>query len=456
MQQYLRLTRHRFFKRHIWRTRFTFWGGAILVGCVAAFFAIVADHADHFFRAIVAYNKYLPLIISPLGLVATAFFTRRYFAGSEGSGIPQALVAMKHPSGALSQRLLSMRLVVGKILMCLLGLLSGASIGREGPTVHLGAAVMYSLGRYAHIPGEYLERGLIMAGGGAGIAAAFNTPLAGIIFTIEELARSFDRRNSSLIVIAVILAGMTALVVHEHNYDYYGVIPAKLDFSWVWLGVIACGISGGFMGGGFSQMLVSGSKWLAPHMRRRWVLIALACGFGIAILGLISNGLSYGTGYIEASSIVSCAGKTSCHADVGFMYPLYKLFATVVSYLSGIPGGIFAPSLAAGAGLGSDFAILFPATLTSTIVVLGMVAYFSGVVQAPITAFVIVMEMTDNHNLVLAMMATSLLASGTSKLICPKPIYHALAENFVRALAQEKLEQIEKPESETVEAQEKT
>jgi H+/Cl- antiporter ClcA len=190
-------------------------------------------------------------------------------------------------------------------------------------------------------------------------------------------------------------------------------------------------------------------------MRRRWVLIALACGFGIAILGLVSNGLSYGTGYIEASSIVSCAGKTSCHADVGFMYPLYKLFATVVSYLSGIPGGIFAPSLAAGAGLGSDFAILFPAALTSTIVVLGMVAYFSAVVQAPITAFVIVMEMTDNHNLVLAMMATSLLASGTSKLICPKPIYHALAENFVRALAQEKLEQIEKPESETVEPQEK-
>ena len=441
----------------MWRTRIIFWGGAILVGCVAAFFAIVADHADHFFREIVAYNKYLPLIISPLGLVATAFFTRRYFAGSEGSGIPQALVALKHPGGALSQRLLSVRLVVGKILMCLLGLLSGASIGREGPTVHLGAAVMYSLGRYAHIPGEYLERGLIMAGGGAGIAAAFNTPLAGIIFTIEEMARSFDRRNSSLIMIAVILAGMTALLVHEHNYDYYGTIPAQLDFSWVWIGVIACGISGGFMGGGFSQILVSGSKWLAPHMRRRWVLIALVCGFGIAILGLVSNGLSYGTGYIEASTIVSCAGTTSCHANTGFMYPLYKLFATVVSYLSGIPGGIFAPSLAAGAGLGSDFALLFPKALTSTIVVLGMVAYFSGVVQAPITAFVIVMEMTDNHDLVLAMMATSLLASGTSKLICPKPIYHALAENFIRALAQEKKEQIEKGSEtsagETTEAQ---
>lgn len=433
----------------MWRTRIIFWGGAILVGCIAAFFAIVADDADHFFRQLVDYNKFLPFIVSPLGLLITTFLTRRYFAGSEGSGIPQALVAMRNPSGALSRRLLSMRVVIGKILMCLLGLLSGASIGREGPTVHLGAAVMYNLGRYAHIPGEYLERGLIMAGGGAGIAAAFNTPLAGIIFTIEELARAFDRRNSSLIVIAVILAGMTALLVHEHNYDYYGTIPAKLDFTWVWLAAVVCGITGGLFGGAFSQILVSGSKWLAPRMRKRWVLVSLGCGFAIAILGFFSNGLSYGSGYIEASSIVSCAGKASCHADVGFFYPLYKLFATAVSYLSGIPGGIFAPSLAVGAGLGSDFATLFPPELTSTVVVLGMVAYFSGVVQAPITAFVIVMEMTDNHNLLLAMMTASLLASGASKLICHKPIYHALAENFIRALAHEKIEQIEKPESET-------
>jgi H+/Cl- antiporter ClcA len=335
------------------------------------------------------------------------------------------------------------------VLLCSLGLLSGAAIGREGPTVHLGAAIMYSLGRYAHIPGEYLERGLIMAGGGAGIAAAFNTPLAGIIFTIEEMARSFDRRNSSLILIAVIFAGMTALVVHQSNYDYYGTSPAELDFSWVWLGVVVCGITGGFLGGGFSQVLISGSRRLLPFMKDRWLLVALSCGLALALVGLLSDGLSYGSGYIEAKAIVSCAGHDKCHADMGLLYPLYKLFATVVSYLSGIPGGIFAPSLATGAGLGSDLAMLFPKELASTVVVLGMVAYFSGVVQAPITAFVIVMEMTDNHELVLAMMATSLLASGTSKLVCSKPIYHALAENFIRALAHEKMQKIEKPESET-------
>lgn len=440
MQQTFRRTRRRFFKRKIWRIRIIFWGGAILVGLLAALFAMMAEHADYYFRELVAYNKYLPLIITPLGLVLATYITRRFFPGAEGSGIPQTMVALRNTSGVLSKRLLSLRLVIGKVLMCGLALLSGASIGREGPTVHLGAAIMYSLGRYAHIPGAYLERGLIMAGSGAGIAAAFNTPLAGIIFTIEEMGRSFDRRNSSMILIAVILAGMTALVVHQTNYDYYGTIPLTLDFSWVWLGVVVCGVTGGFLGGGFSVMLISGSRRLLPRMKQHWMLVAFSCGITLAIIGLLSDGTSYGTGYIEAKEIVSCAGRDNCHVDAGVFYPLYKLLATVVSYLSGIPGGIFAPSLATGAGLGSDLARLFPPELASTIVVLGMVAYFSGVVQAPITAFVIVMEMTDNHNLVLAMMATSLLASGTSKLICSKPIYHALAENFIHALSHEKKE----------------
>ena len=148
---------------------------------------------------------------------------------------------------------------------------------------------------------------------------------------------------------------------------------------------------------------------------------------------MLSGGHAFGTGYIEAQQIVSCTGTDSCAVETGLMYPVYKILATVASYLSGIPGGIFAPSLASGAGLGSDLATLFPPELASTIVILGMVGYFSGVVQTPITAFVIVMEMTDNQDLVLALMATSLIASGASKLICKKPIYYALAENFMTA-----------------------
>lgn len=434
MRQQLRLTRHRLFKPTLWKTRLIFWGGAVLVGIVAAIFALLGETGDRFYRSVFAINPWLSLVITPLGLVLIVWLTRTFFAGAEGSGIPQTLIAIEGRGGkALAEQLLSFRIALGKVLLTVMGLFSGASIGREGPTVHLGAAIMYSLGRYVHLPARYLERGLIMTGGGAGIAAAFNTPIAGIVFAIEEMARSFDRRNSSMILIGVILAGMTAIYVHQDNYNYYGTSPVDIDFSWVWLGVIVCGVIGGLLGGSFSFVLIHGTRKLRPLLQQHYLLVAGVCGLMIALIGILSGGHAFGTGYIEAKQIVSCTGSDSCAVETGLMYPVYKILATVASYLSGIPGGIFAPSLASGAGLGSDLARLFPTELASTIVILGMVGYFSGVVQTPITAFVIVMEMTDNQDLVLALMATSLIASGASKLVCRKPIYYALAENFMTA-----------------------
>ncbi|VAW50142.1 Chloride channel protein [hydrothermal vent metagenome] len=415
-----------------------FWGGAILVGLVAAVFALAADWGDQFFRKIIAYNEYLPLLITPAGFVLTVYLTRKVFSGAEGSGIPQTLIALADPGSNLSNRLLSMRMVVGKVLMAVLALCSGASLGREGPTVHLGAAILHSLGKYAHLPTRYYERGLILTGGGAGIAAAFNTPLAGIIFAIEEMARSYDRRNSGMMMVGVVLAGMTAIVVHQNNYSYYGTTPATLDFTWVWLGVIVCGVIGGLAGGLFSQLLIVASKKLRPYMQNRWLVIALVFGLLVAVLSIVSGGTANGTGYHEAKQIVSCAGVENCQADFGLMYPFYKILATAATYLTTIPGGLFAPSLASGAGLGADLALLFPPEMASTIVILGMIGYFTGVVQTPITAFVIVMEMTDNHELVLAMMATALIASGISKLICKKSIYEALAENLLAMMSDEK------------------
>ena len=406
----------------------------------------MGEKGDLFFRALFTQNPWISFIVTPLGLVLIVWLTRRFFPGAEGSGIPQTLIAIEGRGGkALAEQLLSFRIAIGKVLLTVMGLFSGASIGREGPTVHLGAAIMYSLGRYVHLPARYLERGLIMTGGGAGIAAAFNTPIAGIVFAIEEMARSFDRRNSSMILIGVILAGMTAIYVHQDNYNYYGTSPVELDFSWVWLGVVVCGVVCGLLGGIFSYVLINGSRKLRPLMQRHYLLVAAVCGLVIALVGVLSGGHAFGTGYIEAKQIVSCTGTDICNVETDMLYPVYKILASVASYLSGIPGGIFAPSLASGAGLGSDLALLFPPELASTIVILGMVAYLSGVIQTPITAFVIVMEMTNNQDLVLALMATSLIASGASKLVCRKSLYFALAENFMtaRLLAQKDAEKEE-------------
>lgn len=421
MHRHLRRSRRTLLSPKAWKVRLVFWAGAVLVGLVCALFAVLAEHANQIFFDVAADNPLLPLVITPLGLVAIAWLTQKVFPGSQGSGIPQAIAALETRS---KSALLSVRIAVGKILLTLLGLAAGASIGREGPSVHIGASIMYSLGRFARFPPHYMERGLILAGSAAGIAAAFNTPLAGIVFAIEEMSRSFEQKTSGIVTTGVVFAGITAMAVMG-QYHYFGVSDAKLIEPTAWSAVIVCGVIGGVLGGLFTQGLIKGSQWVAPYARSKPLLVALLAGVAVAVIGYASGYTSSGTGYGEARALVDGS------AEVDPLYPLYKMGATLASYLSGIPGGIFAPSLATGAGVGANLGLWFPVAPLSVMIMLGMVGYFSGVVQSPITAFVIVMEMTANQNMLLALMATSFIAYGASLQVCPRPLYRTLAEAFL-------------------------
>lgn len=414
-----------------WKIRILFWTGAIIVGLVATGFALSAEFVDHSFQQLIQSLPYLPLVICPLGLMLVSWLTRRFFPGSQGSGIPQSIAALQMIDHTSRTAVLSFRIAFGKILLTLVGLMSGASIGREGPTVHIGAAIMFSLGRFARFPHHYMDKGLILAGGAAGIAAAFNTPLAGILFAVEEMGRSFEERTSGVLLTAVFIAGITAISI-QGNYTYFGSTDASLETSQILLPIIVCGLVGGLLGGLFSTALIQGTRRIAPLVKRHPLTIAATCGLGIAIVGLLSGNTVYGTGYGEAQALIT---GTSTASDG---YPLYKMLATVFSYLSGIPGGIFAPSLAAGAGVGAELSHWLPGIPVSAVVILGMVGYFTGVVQTPITAFVIVMEMTDNHDLLLPLMATAFIAYGTSRLVCPTPIYRVMALGFLPITPAEK------------------
>jgi H+/Cl- antiporter ClcA len=407
-----------------WKTRIIFWTGAVIVGLVAIAFAETSEFANDAFHALIERWPYAPLLICPTGLALVAFLTRRFFPGAQGSGIPQAIAALGMTEHSTRSRVLSLRIAIGKILLTLTGLLSGAAIGREGPTVHIGAAIMFSLGRFGNFPQHYMDRGLILAGGAAGIAAAFNTPLAGILFAIEEMGRSFEEHNSGTLLTAVFIAGITVVAI-QGNYVYFGSTGTSMALGSTLTPVLICGITGGLLGGLFSQSLIWSTHRLASFAKRRPIVLAAACGFGIAMIGLLTGGLTFGTGYEEARQVITGEGKLPLY------YPFLKMLATLVSYLSGIPGGIFAPSLASGAGLGAALSDLMTTVPTGTVVILGMVGYFTGVVQTPITALVIVMEMTNDTELVLPLMATAFIAHISSRVICPHSIYRVLAESFL-------------------------
>jgi len=424
----LKRIRHHWFSPQLWLRRVVLWGGAICVGTIAILFAKGAEYANIYLHQMIAFSPYLPLIMTPAGLALAVYVTQRVFPGAEGSGIPQVIAALQIQDEKLRSAVLSLKIAVGKIVVTLFGLLVGAAIGREGPTVQIGASVMHALGRFVRFSRQETERGLILAGGAAGVAAAFNTPLAGIVFAIEEMSRSFEERTSGTILTAVILAGITSLAVLG-DYPYFGYTSAVLPLDTAWIAVLICGAGGGLAGGVFSRLIIASARglpWkLGAFKRSRPILFAAACGLVLAVLGLLSDSTTYGTGYHEARRVLEGSG------DVPALYGVLKLLATAVSYATGIPGGLFSPSLSVGAGFGVNISELMPYAPAGAVVLLGMVGYFSGVVQAPITSFVIVIEMTNNHKLALPLMATALLAAATSRLICPWPVYKALSEGFL-------------------------
>jgi H+/Cl- antiporter ClcA len=419
----------RFLSMRQWRRRLVFWLGAIAVGAVSVLFAELSNWAQATFQSAYQYAWWLPLIITPAGFVVCCYLARTTFDGAQGSGIPQVIAARSFRSTAAREALLSPKLMIGKIGLTIIGLLSGASIGREGPTVQIGAAIMLKIAAWG---GLRHARGIILAGSAAGISAAFNTPLAGIVFAIEELSQSFEHRTTGLVLYAVIIAGLVSRAL-VGNYTYFGTMQGAVSAWADWRMVIACGVVGGLAGGGFSRAMLV----FARRIKRLPAImpghlpalgIALAGGLIVAVLGIATGGATFGTGYEQARAAVEGQSLS------GLFWPT-KLAATLIAACSGIPGGIFAPSLAVGAGLGAWLGGLLGASSSSLACVLGMAGYFSGVVQAPLTAFVIILEMTGSTANVIPLMIAAALGYGISSLITT-PLYRGLAEGFIKSVGE--------------------
>ena len=402
------------------RTRLAILMGAVAIGLAATVFAKSADAAAEVFNHFVHRYPYAPLVTTPLIFAALVWVTRRFVPLARGSGIPQVIAAQADPAGA-TRSLVSIRTVIGKALLTLFAVLGGASVGREGPTVQIAAAVMGLTHRLLRVP---LRGAVLIAGGAAGVAAAFNTPLAGLLFAIEELASAYEQRVTLLVITAIVIAGMVAQSL-QGDYIYFGLIGAHMPLTTALFVVPFAGIIGGLAGGLFSRlmlMLATGRNRLTDWSKARPVAFAAACGLVVGSLGC-ATGLTWGTGYGAARAMI-----------VGVDAPLWfgpaKFLATLATAVAGLPGGIFAPSLAVGAGIGNLLRWLFPASPSSAIVILGMVGYFAGVVRAPLTAVIILSETTVSRGLMLPMFATAFIADWASQFVCREKLYHGLSKGF--------------------------
>lgn len=413
-----------------WRDRFVMWLAAATAGLAVVAFTALARIAADLCQRVYSENPYLLLLFTPLIGMLVLALTRRFTPMAAGSGIPQVMVAMNPdlPPGWVGQ-FVSMRIAVTKILLGSLGLAAGYSLGREGPSVQIAASVMHGFRGLLSAKSRIKPADLILAGGAAGIAATFNAPLAGILFAIEELSRRFEERASGVIISSIVLAGVVAISIYG-NMTYFGHInvthPSLDDI----IPIVCCVLIAGVFGGLFSKLLMSTAIGpgvvLRQWRQRRPYLFAGVCGLLVACIGVFGSPSLLGTGYEYTQGLIAGTETTSWMGTAG------KFMATLLSYWSGIPGGLFAPSLAIGAGIGNDVGTLM--FLPSQILIaVGMVAFLAAVTQAPLTAFVIVMEMTSSHDLILVLMVSALVANVISKLMTT-PLYKTLADAQIASL----------------------
>lgn len=412
-----------------WLTRAWLWTFSALAGLAVVGFAKLADLAFGVFVAIQVRHPWAPFVLSPVIGVVTVWATRRYFPGAQGSGIPQVIAAARLVAqNKAARHLVSLRIAVGKIGLGALALTGGFAAGREGPSVQVAASLLQACHRFLPHTRAIRLQDLILAGGAAGVAAAFNTPLAGIVFAGEELGRRLETRTSGIVMSVIILSGLVAVALLG-NYNYFG----HLKIGDVGLAIVKpllfCGICCGLLGGLFSRLLLWPLRQPACLLWR-WrasypLHFAAGCGLAVALLGWLSDGIAFGSGYAITEKAISGAAGLPWHAL------LFRYAATLVSYFSGIPGGIFSPALSIGAALGADISMLFPALPSATpILALCMAGFLAAITQAPITSAIIVMEMIDGHNLALSLLTVALLAKAISSRISPE-LYQRLSLEFL-------------------------
>lgn len=292
----------------MWRRRVAILGGAVLAGLVALVFADVADRANTAFHASFARWRWAPLVATPVGFALIAWLTSRFAPLARGSGIPKVMAATKNPEAALST-LVSARAAVAKFFLTAVALLVGASVGREGPTVQIAAAIMGRMHRILRIP---IRSSVYIAGGAAGVAAAFNTPLAGVAFAIEELAAAYEQRMTLLVMAAVRIAEMISLGI-AGDYIYFGAMRETFGVTQALIPAPVAGVAGGLAGGLFSRLMLSAETtplrpmaWLRAHP----VTFAALCGSIVAILGATTS-LAWGRAMKRRMASLAATGSPS-------------------------------------------------------------------------------------------------------------------------------------------------
>jgi H+/Cl- antiporter ClcA len=405
-----------------------FWIAGSLTAVVATSYAKIFSLFEAYSIQLYEHLGELFILIPPSCFLLSWFLVHALAPRANGSGIPQLMASIEltqsKNEGQVND-LLSLRIIVVKVLSSLIGVLGGGSIGREGPTLQISGSIFSMFNRYWKFSEIQNKAAFIMAGAASGLASAFNTPLGGIVYVVEELAKSHLSTFRIGLLHAVIFSGIISQMIMG-PYLYLG-FPKVADFS------------GGFL---FQYILIASVSALViiafSHLLK--VLVKTRSRFNSLhsnILFALVAGLIFGFYVVFISKTMLGPGKDIINRllfdreSANFVDVMSRFWGSILTYANGGAGGIFAPTLSIGGASGSFIDGLFSFKVGTLSVLIGMTAGLSALTQSPLTSFILILEMTDRHRAIFPLMLASIVGHGLSKLIVRTSFYEFVCQSIL-------------------------
>lgn len=409
-----------------------FWVGSLVTGLFAVLYAKLFGFAEEGTIFILKHYSWLLFIVTPLCFVLAWWVVVKFSPYSRGSGIPQVMAAIElaNPKDDIKvNKLLSIRIIVVKMISSLVLALGGGSIGREGPTIQIAGSVFRKVNEW--LPQwwpKISKRNMIMTGAAAGLAAAFNTPLGGIVFAVEELTKTHISYFKTALFTAIIIAGLTAQALLG-PYLYLGYPNVSDLSSYIFFAVIGVSIIAGLAGTGMSSAMLRLMEWKATfRFRYQHILYVVVCALIIVTVAVFLDEKILGSGKkLMAYSLFSTDKYTSWYV------PFLRVSGSILSFTTGAAGGVFAPALSSGASIGSVLAgwLELNDTNSNLLILAGMVGFLTGVTRTPFTSAILVLEMTDRHNVILHLMVAGMVANIAAYFIDRHSFYDHLKHKYI-------------------------
>src|SRR5271157_5476261 len=394
--------------------------GAIVGLTVVAFIEITGHFGAQLYPPYAA--AWRRLLVPVAGSLVMGYLLYKYFPDARGSGVPQTKAALYARGGFIS-----LSTVVGKFFCTSLTLASGIPLGREGPAVQVGGGIASVLGRALGLRPEKVKA-LLPVGAAAAVAAAFNTPLAAVLFTLEEVVGDLHAPVLGSVVLASATSwGVLRLLLG--NEPLFQVPQYQLVNAWELVAYGMLGIAGGLVSAAFTQLLLRLREWFKRQPAKTVWFQPVAGGLVVGIMGWFVPSVM-GVGYQYVGDVLN----DSLTLKLMLTLLVLKLVATAVSYASGNAGGIFGPSLFLGAMLGgavgSVAQYFFPGNVASpgAYALVGMGAAFAGIIRAPMTSVVMIFEITRDYAVIVPLMLANLVSYFISSRLQKEPIYEVLAD----------------------------